>query len=88
MIYGCHNRPRPVAGATLSGSKWYGSQTWKFVNSTECKHDKRATDSGCKGCRWACPNHRPITQHLGDGTPLEYCPECGRNEITGTPYAT
>lgn len=28
-----------------------------------------------------CPDHRPIIQHTGDGTPVEFCPECGRNEV-------
>lgn len=30
-----------------------------------------------------CPDHRPVLQHLGDGTQVEFCPECGRNEIVG-----
>lgn len=30
-----------------------------------------------------CPDHRPVLQHMGDGTPVEFCPECCRNEIVG-----
>lgn len=57
MLYGCHSKPRPVAGAILKGSPWYGSQEWTFANSTACKHDKRATDPGCKGCKWKEANN-------------------------------
>lgn len=48
--YGCHNKPRPVAGALVTGSPAYGSQQWPFANSTECKHDLSVSDPNCTGC--------------------------------------
>lgn len=51
-LHFCNNKPRPVAGATVTGSQWYGSQTWTFANSTDCKYDFRASDPACSGCPW------------------------------------
>ena len=48
-MYGCHNKPRPDPGATLSGSVHYGRQQWRFVNSTQCQYDGSETDAGCRG---------------------------------------
>lgn len=31
-----------------------------------------------------CPDHRPELIHTGDGTPVEYCPNCGKNEVVGS----
>lgn len=31
-----------------------------------------------------CANHRHRTIHTGDGTPVEYCAECGKNEVVGS----
>lgn len=31
----------------------------------------------------ACAHAKPILQHTGDGTPVEFCPDCGRNEVAG-----
>lgn len=51
-LYGCHNRPRPVANETITGAPCYGEQQWPFTNSTECRYDIRETDPGCAGCKW------------------------------------
>lgn len=44
-------------------------------------------DEGCPhaGTTHVCLDHNPVLQHTGDGTPVEFCPECGRNEIVGEP---
>lgn len=31
-----------------------------------------------------CHHQRAILQQTGDGTPVEFCPDCGRNEIVGS----
>lgn len=67
MMYGCHNKPRPVKGASVRAMDGYrvsytaaktGTMVicWKsipFTMSTECQYDKSATDTSCKGCQWA-----------------------------------
>lgn len=65
-LYGCHDKPRPN-GATwayvqdgyfheVDGNGKVESRTPRLkksfhVMSTECKYDKSATDSMCKGCK-------------------------------------
>ena len=51
-MYGCHNQPRPLPGATLTGSAHYGSQQWTFASSTQCQYDGSESDLGCRGCKW------------------------------------
>ena len=48
--YGCHNKPRPVAGATIT-SKFSG-ESWEFRNSTDCMCDVSLIDPCCSGCMW------------------------------------
>lgn len=47
--YGCHNAPRPVANAPVldKGGKELG---FNFTMSTDCRYDKRETDTACRSC--------------------------------------
>lgn len=62
-LYGCHDKPRPVLGAfaymaqqafipTVEHKQLHSPYLVPIYNvmSTECKYDKSATDSMCKGC--------------------------------------
>lgn len=63
--YGCHNQPRPVAGAVthVAQDGWHGGADSLFrslklveirhVMSTACAYDKRAEDRRCAGCQSA-----------------------------------
>jgi hypothetical protein len=64
--HGCHNLPREAKpllvqdGWTRPIVVQDGNSTYltrmplireiPFVNSVDCRHDKRLTDSGCEGC--------------------------------------
>lgn len=64
--YGCHNRPRPVAGSSyLAQSGWsepiydgFGqphrtpiyTEIIGTFGTTLCQYDKAATDPSCAGC--------------------------------------
>lgn len=37
-----------------------------------------------KGGAAHCTHCKAKTQYTGDGTPIEYCPDCGRNEVAGS----
>lgn len=66
MLHGCHNLPREAKpllaqdGWTEVQAKQSGNSvvlirfprmvTVPFVNSIECRHDKRLTDTGCTDC--------------------------------------
>lgn len=65
--YGCHSKPRPVAGAVThyapagyTGVPGCGPagltpihRPIYHVMTTECKYDRSAADSRCNGCPWA-----------------------------------
>ncbi len=67
MSYGCHNKPRPVAGAPLAVQDGYVAGVFEYESghtdrlarmvtvpfrmSTECKYDATGTDKGCAGCQ-------------------------------------
>jgi len=46
--YGCHNRPDFEQIAY--GAAVYGSQSWGFKNSHDCRFDLSDTDPRCAGC--------------------------------------
>lgn len=66
-IYGCHNKPRPIAGGIthVAQSGWTDSRLdfrgnicrqpvyidIKHTMSTECRYDKQANDPRCAGCK-------------------------------------
>lgn len=55
-LHGCHNRQpmvdtqRVQVGWSPSGHRL--TTLVPFVNSRDCRHDKKDTDPGCAGCRW------------------------------------
>lgn len=65
--YGCHNQPRPVAGAVThlaqSGYEEPVDENWGWFSrkpryveihhtmSTDCRYDKSTTDPRCAGCQ-------------------------------------
>lgn len=42
---------------------------------------EKATLVAVRGRRPKCDDHMAITQKTGDGSEVEFCPECGKNEI-------
>ena len=62
--YGCHNQPRPVAGAPthMAQNGWVNGRLQanptrgpkyvaiRHVMSTTCQYDKRTGDPRCNGC--------------------------------------
>lgn len=60
MLNGCHNRPPRSPGHYMNHRTYAADGTFtvapRFVPdrmSHGCGHDKKATDAGCKGCKWA-----------------------------------
>lgn len=49
------------------------------IKSVEAAIEAIASANGAP----ACIDHRPIIQHTGDGTAVEFCPECGKNQVVG-----
>lgn len=54
-LNGCHNRP-PFKQTLIVQDGWTASgrrinKEIKHVMSTDCRHDKRATDPRCRGCK-------------------------------------
>ena len=58
--YGCHNKPRPKAGVSISvvkkgldehGHVIFERQATQWLPGG-CKHDGKATDPACDDCKW------------------------------------
>ena len=58
--YSCHNKPRPKDGVSISvvkkgldehGHVIFERQATQWLLGG-CKHDGKATDPACEGCKW------------------------------------
>lgn len=49
--YGCHNKPRPVAGSAVAHAKAYGG-SHPYRMSVECRFDMSLSDPHCTDCKW------------------------------------
>lgn len=62
--YSCHNKPRPKDGVSISvvkkgldehGHVIFERQATQWLPGG-CKHDGKATDPACEGCKWKKEN--------------------------------